>query len=201
MKIIYHCYGGAHSSVTAASIHLGLLPADRVPGLREFWEVPFYDRQENDEHGHIFFMGLDEYGNEIYFAACRGRPLVFQNIFKGLAGIFKIAPEEYLLVDVMRNVNLTMKFGGYLSRRCGFIKIGRPIVTLGTQAAYLQVIDLVRKVKKVIGGYSEENTIPQRQQIPPRRIGRRNSFRLPADGEGAGQQRVVEPSFYELKQK
>jgi hypothetical protein len=32
MKIIYHCYGGTHSSVIAAAIHLGLLPEDRVPG-------------------------------------------------------------------------------------------------------------------------------------------------------------------------
>ncbi|MDF9407366.1 DUF3189 family protein [Pelotomaculum isophthalicicum JI] len=163
MKIIYHCYGGAHSSVTAASIHLGLLPVDRVPVLKEFWEIPFYDRQENDEHGHIFFMGLDESGNEIYFSACRGRPLVFQSVFKGLAGIFDIPQEEYLLVDVMKNVNWTMKLGGYLSRRCGYTKIGRPIVTLGTQAAYLQVINLVRKVKKTIGGNVEKNTILQQQ--------------------------------------
>jgi len=200
MKIIYHCYGGAHSSVTAASIHLGLLPADHVPGLKAFWEIPFYDRQENDEHGHIFFMGLDKAGNEIFFSACRGRPLVFENIFKSLAGIYKISPEEYLLVDVMKNVNWTMKLGGYLSRRCGFIRIGRPIVTLGTQAAYLQLVDLVRKVIKTIGGHSEENIILQRQQISSRRPGRRNSFRLPAGGERVGRQRIVEPPFYKYKQ-
>ncbi|HPZ72110.1 MAG TPA: DUF3189 family protein, partial [Peptococcaceae bacterium] len=29
MKIIYNCYGGAHSSVTAAALHLGLLPEAR----------------------------------------------------------------------------------------------------------------------------------------------------------------------------
>jgi len=162
MKIIYHCYGGAHSSVTAASIHVGLLPVEHVPGMRAFWEIPFYDRQENDEHGHIFFMGLDEAGNEICFSACRGRPQVFQNVFKGLAGILGIPQGEYLLVDVMKNVNWTMKLGGYLSRRCGYTKIGRPIVTLGTQAAYAQVINLVRKVKKTTGGSIEKNTVLQR---------------------------------------
>ncbi|MGB3963216.1 MAG: DUF3189 family protein, partial [Tepidanaerobacteraceae bacterium] len=35
MKIFYCCYGSAHSSVVAASIHLGLLPSDRVPTSRE----------------------------------------------------------------------------------------------------------------------------------------------------------------------
>ena len=105
------------------------------------------------------------------------------------------------MIDVMKNVNWTMKLGGYLSRRCGFIRIGRPIVTRGTQATYLQVVDLVRKVKKAIGGHGEENTILQRQQISSRRPGRRNSFRLPAGGERAGRQRIVEPSFYKPKQK
>jgi len=199
MKIIYHCYGGAHSSVTAASIHLGLLPADRVPGLKAFWEIPYYDRQENDEHGHIFFMGLDEAGNEIFFSARRGRPLVFEGVFKSLASIFEVPAEEYLLVDVMKNVNWTMKLGGYLSRRCGFIKIGRPIVTRGTQAAYLQVVDLVQKVKKAIGGYGEENTLLQCQQISSCQPGRRNSFWPPAGGGGTGRRRTVEPPFYKYK--
>lgn len=150
MKIIYHCYGGAHSSVTAASIHLGLLPADCIPSLQAFWKIPAYDRQKNNEHGHIFYIGKDEAGHEVYFAASRGRPLVFERICRGLAGIMDIPPEEYMIIDVLQNVNWTMKLGGYLSRRCGLIKIGRPLVTLGTQAAYLLLVDLVRQVKKRI---------------------------------------------------
>ncbi|HYF92886.1 MAG TPA: DUF3189 family protein [Symbiobacteriaceae bacterium] len=31
-KIIYYCYGAAHSSITAANLHLGHLPLDRRPG-------------------------------------------------------------------------------------------------------------------------------------------------------------------------
>jgi len=162
MKIIYHCYGGAHSSVTAASIHLGLLPADCLPDRETFWRIPLYDRQEADEHGHIFFMGVDEAGNGVYLAARRSRPEVLENIFRGLAEIFNIPPEDYLLVNVMHKVNLTMKLGGYLSRRWGFIKLGRPIVTAGTRAAYFNVVELVTKVKSRLGGYGEENPVFQR---------------------------------------
>ncbi|BAF59793.1 hypothetical membrane protein [Pelotomaculum thermopropionicum SI] len=147
MKVIYHCYGGAHSSVTAASIHLGLLPADRIPSQEMFWSIPLYDRQEPYQHGHIFFMGRDEMGNEVYVTARRGRAEILENIIAGLAGIFKIPQNSFLLVNVMHKVNLRMKFGGYLSRRWGLIRLGRPIVTWGTQAAYFEVARLVQKVK------------------------------------------------------
>lgn len=163
MKIIYHCYGGAHSSVTAASIHLGLLPADHIPGLRAFWEIPDYDRQRNNEHGCIFFLGRDEADHEIYFSASRGKAPAFERICRELAAMMGIPPEAYLIVDVLHNVNWTMKLGGYLSRRCGLTKIGRPLVTLGTQAAYFHVVDLVRQVKKITGVQSEKNTLLQRQ--------------------------------------
>jgi len=201
MKVIYHCYGGAHSSVTAASIHLGLLPADHIPCREAFWKIPFYDRQENDEHGHIFFMGRDERGNEVYFMARRGRPVVLESVINGLAGVFDIPPGEYLLVNVMQNVNWTMKLGGYLSRRCGFIRIGRPIVTLGTQAAYFQLVDLVRKIKIITGGCGEENTVFQREQVSSRRPGRRDPYGTPAGVEGAIRQRIVEPPVFEFKKK
>jgi len=201
VKIIYHCYGGAHSSVTAASIHLGLLPADHIPSREAFWKIPFYDRQENDEHGHIFFMGRDERGNEVYFMARRSRPVVLESVIKGLAEIFNIPPGEYLLVNVMQNVNWTMKLGGYLSRRCGFIKIGRPIVTLGTQAAYLQLVDLVRKVKNITGGHGEENTVFQREQVSPRRPGWRDPCGTPDGVESAIRQRIMEPSVLKFKEK
>jgi len=201
MKIIYHCYGGAHSSVTAASIHLGLLPADRVPSREMFWGIPLFDRQDTDEHGHIFFMGIDEIGNEVYLTARRSRAVVLEDVFEGLAGIFAIPQEEYLLVNVLHRVNWTMKFGGYLSRRWGFIKVGRPIVTLGTQAAYFRVVDLVCKVKNSVGGYSEENTVLQRQQVPPGRFGRCDSYGLPADSEKTRRQRIMEPAVFEFKKE
>ncbi|OPX90468.1 MAG: hypothetical protein A4E53_01020 [Pelotomaculum sp. PtaB.Bin104] len=187
MKIIYHCYGGAHSSVTAASIHLGLLPSDRVPGSESLWQLPFYDRQGNDEHGHFFFIGRDEYGHEVYFTARRGRPVVLEYVLKGLAEIFEIPSSDYLLVNVMQNVNWTMKLGGYLSRRCGLIKVGRPLVILGTRAAYFQIADLVRQVKNQVKDYSEELFVLQRKYFPPGSFGRCDSYRSPSKGRHAGQ--------------
>lgn len=201
MKIIYHCYGGAHSSVTAASIHLGFLPADRVPDSEALCQLPFYDRQGHDQHGHFFFMGRDECGHEVFFTARRSRLVVLENIVKGLAEIFDIPSTEYLLVNVMQNVNWAMKLGGYLSRRCGLIKIGRPIVTLGTRRAYFRIADLVQQVKNQIGGYSEKYPVLQQKQFSPGRFGRRDSYGAPAGRQHAGQRQIVETAVFRFKKK
>ena len=44
MKIIYHCYGGSHSSVIAAALHLGLLAKDRIPNETELMAIPYFDK-------------------------------------------------------------------------------------------------------------------------------------------------------------
>ncbi|MDI9448851.1 MAG: DUF3189 family protein [Pelotomaculaceae bacterium] len=199
MKIIYHCYGGAHSSVTAAAIHLGLLPENRVPTRAEFCAVPLYDRQEADEHGHFFFMGKDQAGHEVFLTARRSRPGVLENIFTGLAEIFGIPEDDYYLVNVMGEVNLTMKLGGFLSRRWGAVRVGRPIVAMGTQAAYLQLVKLVQRVKSEVGGYSE-NTVLQRKHLSPGRPGGGNSHGTPGGGGETGQ-KFLEPAVFEYQKK
>ena len=57
MIIIYRCYGGTHSSVMAASIHLELLPGDRKPAGKELLALPYFDRQNGADFGKIFYMG------------------------------------------------------------------------------------------------------------------------------------------------
>ncbi len=203
MKIIYHCYGGAHSSVTAAAIHLGLLPMDRVPQHEAFSKIPLYDRQDANEHGHIFFLGTDEIGNDVYLTARRSRPEVLERIYEDLSGMFDIPREDYFLVNVMKKVNLTMKIGGFLSRRWGFIKFGRPIVTSGTQTAYFGFVDLVKKVKNIERCYNEEKEDPllQRQQVSTGRPGGGYSYRPPAGGKAAGQNQVLETPVFEFKKR
>ena len=66
MKLFYHCFGGAHTSITCASIHLNFLPRDRIPKTYEFKAIPFYDKMENKELGKPVYMGQDDMGWDIY---------------------------------------------------------------------------------------------------------------------------------------
>ena len=69
--LIFQCYGGTHSSVTAASIYLNLLPRDRVPTNRELLRLPYFDRVNNDEVGPLRFMGRDRHGASVYILGSR----------------------------------------------------------------------------------------------------------------------------------
>ncbi len=151
MKIIYHCYGGAHSSVTAAAIHLGWLPTDRIPTDKMLEALPLFDQQTNKDHGHIRLLGLDENQYEIYVTGRRNAALVLENIVLGVTDILKMPRDQIHLVNVMPYVNWKMVCGGYTSRRLGMIKLGRPIVATGIRHNYLKIVSLVHRVKMTVG--------------------------------------------------
>jgi len=147
MKIIYHCYGGAHSSVTAAAVHLGWLPTDRVPGKEELKQIPYFDRPIAKDHGNIRFMGKDDNDNEIYIVGRRNESKIFQNVAGGLADIFNLSGEQIRFIDVMPYVNWKMMLGGFTSRKIGFTWFGRPVIIAGTRWSYWRIVGLVHRVK------------------------------------------------------
>ncbi|HEX3016104.1 MAG TPA: DUF3189 family protein [Desulfobacteria bacterium] len=147
MKIIYNCYGGSHSSVTSAAIHLGLV-GDRVPCARDLCRLPNYDAQVRKDHGTLRLMGTDEFQNQVYVVGRRSMGKPVSRAMAGLAEIFGIPKQDFMLVDPMPFVNLAMMIGGYTSRRLGLIPLGRPIVCWGTRLAFPRLRKLVAGVKK-----------------------------------------------------
>ncbi|MGI6226062.1 MAG: DUF3189 family protein [Peptococcales bacterium] len=147
MHIIYNCYGGSHSSVTAASIHAGLLQDNRVPTPEEFMKLPYYDQQVAKDHGYIRFIGEDEYGNKIYLTSKHNLSYHYETIMRSILCIAEIPNEDVVFVDTMPYVNWLMVLGGYLSRRLGLTYIGRPIVIWGTQIAFFNFSHLVNIIK------------------------------------------------------
>ncbi|MCW3491505.1 DUF3189 family protein [Dethiobacter alkaliphilus] len=149
-KIIYHCYGGAHSSVTAAAIHLGKLKPHIIPSDRELMSLTLFDRQTKDGHGQLHFFGFDRAGNQVYSVGCRNIGSSLENFLQNVSGLLNVEDELHF-VDTLHCVNLKMRIGGYISRRLGIIKYGRPLVLEGTQDAYPKLVELVNKVRKEAG--------------------------------------------------
>lgn len=147
LKIVYNCFGGSHASVTAAAIHLGLIPNDRIPTAKELTDLPYYDGQVNKDHGRLRYIGKDEFDNEVYIVGRRYMSKAICNLLSGVAKIFNIDEEEYIFVDALPYVNWQMVVGGYLSRKMGWVKLGRPIVIMGTQKSFLKLVTLVHNVK------------------------------------------------------
>lgn len=142
MKIVYHCFGGSHSSVLAASLHLGLIEKNHIPNLDEMMALPYFDKTSNLDFGSIRFMGVDEFGNEVYVLGKKGLGRRYNHMLQGIAELLG-KKDEVTFVDCMSRVNISMKLGGFTSRRIGWVTLGRPVLGRGTKRAFLDLVNLV----------------------------------------------------------
>ncbi len=142
MKIIYHCFGGSHSSILAAALHLGLIEKKRLPSMDEMLALPYFDKTSKMDFGSIRFMGIDEYKNEVYVLGKKNVGRRYGNILIGVAELLG-KKVEIIFVDCMTRVNLGMKLGGFTSRRIGWVSLGRPVLGRSTRKAFWDLVNLV----------------------------------------------------------
>lgn len=150
MHIIYHCYGGAHSSVTAAAIHLELLSTMRLPAPEELMNIPYFEVQVSQNHGIFRFMGTDKYQHKIYVIGRRNLSNHFETLVYGLVELLET--EDVVLINTMPVVNWKMVVGGFLSRGLRMPKYGRGIVVNGVQKSFTRFVDLVKTIKSSLSG-------------------------------------------------
>ncbi|SJZ54308.1 DUF3189 family protein [Selenihalanaerobacter shriftii] len=148
MKVIYNCYGSAHSSVLAAGIHTGIVPDDRVATAEEISNIPHYDRTDTEEIGTVYYFGKDEFGFDVYIMGMKSSPKIVKRALLSNLRIFGIDRTKMILVDTLPYVNNLTRIGGFLSRGLGFVNLGRPLTIYGLQKSYKRFINLVKSVKK-----------------------------------------------------
>jgi hypothetical protein len=148
MKLFYCCYGGAHTSVTCASIHLGYLPAERLPAASEFQAVPFYDKMENGKLGTPVFMGRDEMGWDIHIMGMKNAKQLVIPAMKSYLNVCGIDQKNYILVNALVDLHPITSIGGVASRKFGIISLGRPMTVWGIRKTYHKFVELVLQVKE-----------------------------------------------------
>jgi hypothetical protein len=146
LKVIYHCYGGAHASPTAAAIHLGHISGERRPTFREMLQIPFFDQLTSESHGKLVKAGIDHLGNEVYFMGRRREEKLVMNLIREFSRFGGVDPSEFYFVNCVQLLNPFMVTGGFSSRGMGWVGFGRPIVTFGTILSFPIIAGIVRKV-------------------------------------------------------
>lgn len=157
MKIVYHCYGGAHASPTAAAIHLGILPCNRRPTFTELLRVPHFDSIRSWEHGKLFRAGVDIVGNEVYTMGRRNSTDLVIKLLKEFTRLSGDDPDEYYFVNCVQLLNPFMVTGGYSSRALGWVGFGRPIVTFGTILSFPILVKIVQRTIKEVQNLNSAN--------------------------------------------
>lgn len=151
MIIIYNCYGGTHSSILTSAVHLGLLPSDRVPSKKEILSTEYFNMLRYKDMGRLIFHGVDEYGNKVYTIG-RGtsRALVpaMRNLTLEMHKLYNVN-EGFAYVNTSGTVPVQMTLGGFFSRGLKIDFIGVPLLAIGAQHTYKNIIALSQKTKQL----------------------------------------------------
>jgi hypothetical protein len=147
VKVIYYCYGSSHSSVVAAAIHLGTLPLFSIPCSRDIMDLPYYDKATTDQLGACTYMGTDDAGCDVYILGTGPARGIVRRAVESIFQLCGVSRDSYMLVDTLTSIGMVTRIGGFLSRRMGLTRIGRPMTIWGIKRAYLQLASIVERVK------------------------------------------------------
>ncbi|MBM7613544.1 hypothetical protein JOC73_000052 [Alkaliphilus hydrothermalis] len=147
MHVIYHCVGGAHSSVLATAIHLNKLPMENKPTVDDILNIPYFDNMTIRDRGKIMFRGTDEMGNCIYNLSRQFVPHLAIPLIEDTWRLLNGHCDDLMIISTLSTVNFLMKLGGFTSRRMNWVRFGRPIVARGSLQAYFDVVKIVEETK------------------------------------------------------
>lgn len=158
MKIVYRCYGRAHSSVVASAIHLGRLRPDKKPTYRELCNLKFFDATEQWDIGIPTFMGRDEKGREVFTLGLGTQRPLGQTALESLAEALGCSMYDVVMVDTLGTINWSSRIGGFLSRALKLVPIGRPLVASGIRGSFGRLASLVEGVKRELERIDKEES-------------------------------------------
>ena len=145
MIVVYHCYGGAHSSVVGAAFHLGLLSSAQNASQTALETLPYFDKNDPRELGLVHLLG---HTPEDHPVVAVGRTNQMPLLIRALGGIGRIyGGDDVLFVDTSQSVNWRMIAGGIMSRRLNMRSLGHPLVNRGTVKAAPKLARLAEEAK------------------------------------------------------
>ncbi|HOB21741.1 MAG: DUF3189 family protein [Firmicutes bacterium] len=146
--VIYHCFGGTHSSIIAANLHLGRLPWQNNVSASQLFSLPYFDQLDSKQAGLIYAHGTDEGGNLVCSLGRRGEAELAENI---LLSFSRLVEQEIMLVNALAPLGSVARVGGFLSRRWGAVGIGRILLAKDCLRVYPRFLELVGEARSKLG--------------------------------------------------
>lgn len=138
--IIYVCYEVSFLPIVVASARLKLIAADRVPSLRELYQLPFYGKFFYTDQGKIYYLGTDNLDNQIYVMGTRNGFNIVSRAIKGLVEIFSHDSEQLLFQDLRSVRNNLISLGLFFYCNLGISFLGSFFLTWGIRRIYLKLM-------------------------------------------------------------
>jgi hypothetical protein len=151
VRVIYHCYGRAHSSVVAAHLHLGNLPMTGPVSIEQIIGLAEFDWADSSQWGVPHLMGRDEQGNEVYILGLNSQTPAGLRAMTSL--VWHLGKkDEVFLCNTLPAVGLFTRLGGFASRKLGLTTIGRPLAAFGLILSMEHLRGLVAWTKESLSG-------------------------------------------------
>jgi len=147
MIVIYHDFGGAHTSCVCANIHANILPSDKVPNKEDIMNLPTFDKITKEQYGHLLYIGTDEFGAKVYTLCRKQKQKFVLPAISDMYVLFNGDMNGFFLANTSPTVNNLMRLGGFSSRGLGLVSFGRPIAAKGIQKNYSELVNLVQTTK------------------------------------------------------
>jgi len=140
MIYVYHCYRGAHMSVAAAALHLGILQPDS--GIEDILKLTWFDRLSTREMGIPVLAGTDSRGNQVYFLGLGRSGKVFERFMQSLVHEFDLG-YSYQTINCLKCIAPVTRVGGFLTRIPLLRTFGRRLAAWGVKTRLKQLEQIV----------------------------------------------------------
>lgn len=131
----------------ASAIHCRLLPDDRIPEYDELIALPHYDKTQPEFIGRLYYIGLDEYGNNVYCMGMWNQRDNLKQVLTSVLHLAEVQSDEFFLQDAFPLITFSTKMGGALSKRMKLTLLGRWMSVWGIKRRYFDFVQLVAQVK------------------------------------------------------
>lgn len=146
--VIYHCFGGTHSSIIAANLHLGRLPWQGAIEGAQFLSLTYFDQLDGNHLGLIIPHGQDEGGNLVCTVARHSEAILTENLLLSFSQLLGV---DLVMVNALSPLGSLARVGGFLSRRWGVVSLGRILLTRDCLRVYPRFLDLVGQTRVSLG--------------------------------------------------
>ncbi len=147
MNYIYFCWGSAHSSVTAAAVHLRHLTGSKRPSVSQVMQIPRFDLTPNAEVGSLFHMGRDDEGNDVYVLGLGAEHKSYCYLVDQYLAFLGLRPTDYRLANCLPCVDWFTRIGGFSSRSLNLVWFGRRLAAFGVRRRFPVYVGLVERVR------------------------------------------------------
>lgn len=146
MKVFYVCRTGYHTSLLAASLHLGKLSHNRVDA-KEVYSIPGYDKYKRVDIGKPYLAGIDDHSAEVYTIGVTGENHLMIRAAGELMAVMGVSPGAWRIVDTS-GISSNWTFIGQLVSRFHLNMLSKVFFYLGARKELPKLKNVVARTQK-----------------------------------------------------